>query len=262
MKQELKNALFGKRFLGATFIILICLFGLSIPEWISSYGWGAEYRQSALQQSIAGIFFGGIMLLLPFCSCIPYAINQVDEVRSSVMGWKMIRTSIPKYAVGKIVATALSGGGITVFAFAIHSLIWNVIAIPCNPNEYPYHVIPFLQDSLYATWYSVCYGLPMYVSVGMGMFIASATWATVALAVAIWIPDRLLTIAIPTCICYLLSAEVFRHLFGWTLLHPATLYNDALTATNAMQATIEYFIIFIIASCVYIVGLKRRGQNA
>lgn len=262
MKQEIKNAIKGKCFWGAFAIMLLCLLGLSVPEWICSVDWGSQYRQSALQQSVSGVFLGGVMLLLPFCACLPYATNQVDELRSSVMQWKLIRSSIKKYALSKIISTSISGGTAIAFAFILHSLVWNFIAQPCNPTVNPYHEILFSPRSLYATWYSTLYGLPMYASLAVGMFIAGAAWATVALAISVWIPDRLLTVTIPTCICYLLAANVLQSVFGLYLPHPAVLYNDALTAVDALYALLEYVSIFIIATGVYIIGLKRRGQDA
>lgn len=262
MKYEIRQAILNKRFFSACLVILMCLLGLSVPEWIRSSNWGSQYRQSALQQSISGVFFGGVMLLLPFCACIPYATNQVDEVKSSVMNWSLIRSSIRKYAVKKIAATAVSGGAAVAVSFLLHSVLWNFIAQPCDPSTNPYHEILFSSDCLYVNWYSILYGTPMYMSMTIGMFIAGASWATVALAVSIWLPDRLLTVTVPTCIYYLLSANVLQNLIGLSLPHPATLYNDALTVTDGLQAILEYAVIFSLANVIYIIGLKRRGQDA
>ena len=201
------------------------------------------------------------MLLMPFCACIPYATNQVEEIRTSVMQWKLVRSSIKRYAADKILATAISGGVVVALAFALHAIIWNFIAYPCDIVAHPYHEIGFSPDCLYATWYSTLYGLPMYLSMTLGIFISGAVWAVVALAISVWVPDKLLTITIPVCIYYLLSGNIFRHLFGWNLPHPATLYNDALTWHSALMSLLEYIVIFLIACVTYGVGIKRRAQN-
>lgn len=258
MRYEIKNAIISRYFFVSCTIIMICLLGISIPEWISSVGWGTEYRQSALQQSIAGIFFGGVMLLLPCCSCLPYATSQVDEAKTSIMRLKLLRSSFSKYALSKVFAVAISGGASVTIPFVLHSLAWNLVAIPCNPTVYPYHTITFYPKSLYYEWYSYLYGLPMYISIALGLFISGSCWATVALTVAIWIPDKLMVISVPTCICYLLSADIFHVMFNISLPHPSTLYNDALTMNTALASLIEHGIIFVIAVGLYIVGLKRR----
>lgn len=260
LKREIRNAFASPGFFLGFGIMLICFLGMSVPEWIISTDWGDEFRQSALQQSISGIFFGGVMLLLPFCACTPYATRQVEEIRSSVMQWKWIRGSTVQYAAGKIVATAMSGGSAVALAFALHAIIWNLIAIPCDPIAYPYHEIMFDPASLYVNWYSYLYGLPMYCSMTAGIFLSGAVWATVALAITVWVPDRLLTVTIPACIYYLLSASVFNRLLGWNLPHPATLYNDALTIKMAISSLLEYAGILVIACVGYFVGLKRRAQ--
>lgn len=262
IRQELKLAIFNRRTLLGIVIILICLLGISVPEWIISKDWGTEYRQSALQQSISGIFFGGVMLLLPFCSSLSYATMQVDELDTSIMRWKLIRSSTRRYGVSKIAATATSSGITVAVAFALHSILWNTIALPCDPIAYPYHEIVFSDTCLYRTWYSTCYGVPMYISIMFGLFICASVWGTVALAISIWLPDHLLTLIIPSCIYYLLSANILNSLLGWRLPHPATLYNDGLTLVDAIQSLIEYLIIFVSACIIYMIGIKRRAQHA
>lgn len=98
MKEELKSAFFSKRFLLAFGLMLSCFLGYSLPTWIFSADWGDEFREGALQLSVGGIFFGGSMLLLPFCAGVTYAISQVDEVRTSFLEWKAIRCSTQTYA--------------------------------------------------------------------------------------------------------------------------------------------------------------------
>lgn len=262
MRQEFRDSVMNVYFLTSFLLMLGCFLGMSVPEWIVSVDWGAEFRQSALQQSISGIFFGGVMLLLPFCSCLPTAIHQVDELRTSIMPWKLIRSSIKKYAVRKIVSTLFSGGLAVSLAFMIHAILWNFIALPCDIIAHPYHEIGFHPETLYANWYSICYGLPMYISMTLGIFICGAIWAIVALAVSIWIPDKILTITIPICIYYLLFTGIFNYLFGWRLPHPATLYNDGLTWNEVVSSSLEYIVIFIAAGAIYILGLKRRAQHA
>lgn len=67
---------------------MTCFLGYSLPSWIFSADWGDEFREGALQLSVGGIFFGSSMLLLPFCASVPYAISQVDEIRTSFLEWE------------------------------------------------------------------------------------------------------------------------------------------------------------------------------
>lgn len=260
MLQEMRNNIINKRFVLGVLLMMICFCGMSIPEWAVSADWGAEFRPSALQQSVIGIFFGGSMLLLPFCAALSCAPDQVNEIKSSIMKWKLLRSSLCSYSFRKVTSAFFTGGLTVATAFVIHAVIWNIIALPCDPFVHPYHEISFGEDCLYSTWYSICYGLPMYATITAGIFICAGTWSVVALGFAVWIPDRLLSITIPACVYYLLSASIFRTLLGWQLPHPATLYNDALTLESAIYSLLEYGIILMIAIGIYVAGLRR--QNA
>lgn len=220
-----------------------------------------HYWQSALQLSIGSIFFGGVMLLLPFLASVPYATSQADEIRTSFLQWKVMRSSIRKYAAQKITVNALSGASAMALAFWLHALIMNIVALPCDPQTYSGHELFFADGCFYNTWYSTLYGLPMYLSMGLGIAFCSAVWATVALAISVWIPDKLLIISVPSCLYYLWSSHLFKALFGLNLGHPADLYNDALTWPIALRAFIVYGVCLIAAIMIYVIGLKRRAQH-
>lgn len=127
MKEELKSAFFSKRFLLAFGLMLSCFLGYSLPTWIFSADWGDEFREGALQLSVGGIFFGGSMLLLPFCAGVTYAISQVDEVRTSFLEWKAIRCSTQTYARNKIIATMLSA--LPQRDWHLHYMLWSGISL-------------------------------------------------------------------------------------------------------------------------------------
>ena len=261
MKEELKAAFVNRSFLLAFAVILLCLMGFSLPTFISSLDWG-EFAPSALHLSIGGIFFGGVMLLLPFCASVPYATSQVDEIRTAFMQWKVLRGSIPRYSLSKILATAASGASAVALAFLVNAVIWNLLGAPIDPVANTSHELVFADGCMYNEWYKIAHGLPMYLSMALGIFVSSAVWATVGLAVAVWVPDRLLCITIPACLYYLWSAGLFRFLFGWYLPPPSALFNDALTWQIVRQSLGIYALLFMLAVGVYIAGLKRRVQHA
>ena len=102
----------------------------------------------------------------------------------------------------------------------------------------------------------------MYVEMTLGIAFSAAMWAIVALAVAVWIPDRLLTISVPACIYYLWHLQLPYYLFGVRAPHPGTLYNDALTLESAIQCLCAYVIVFTVSLFVYLGGLRRRACHA
>lgn len=262
MKEELKSAFFSKRFLLAFGLMLTCFLGYSLPTWVFSADWGDEFREGALQLSIGGIFFGGSMLLLPFCAAVPCAISQVDEIQTSFMNWKVIRSSVGKYAGQKLVATMASAAVATGLAFALHALVWNFIAYPYDLVAHPYQEVPFSAKCIYSQWTDIFYAFPIYAWMTGGIAFCAAIWGATALAVSVWVPDKLLTIVVPVGMYYLWSCRIFYHLFGIDTPFPGALYNDALTVERVWQSLIMYGLLLLISIIVYVLGLKRRVQHA
>lgn len=82
-------------------------------------------------------------------------------------------------------------------AFVVHAIIWNIIALPCDPVAYPNHTIYFPEECVFHSWYRICYGLPMYIEVAAASPSSASVWAVVALAISVWVPDKLLTVRHP-----------------------------------------------------------------
>ena len=243
-------------------IMIIAYMGMALPEWLVSADWGDAFRPSALQQSIIGIFFGGMMLLLPLCAGITSGLEQAGEILSSMFVWKLGRSSIGKYARSQLVSAFLRSAFCVWAAFAVNAALWNIIAHPCDIAAYPYHEIGFAEDCLYAEWYCWRGGILMYLWMGAGIFICGGVWGLVSMAVSMYLPDRIMAIAIPTCIYYFLSSGIFRRLLGWEIPHPSTLYNDALTWPMAGKAMLENAVISGLSVFLYIYGIRRRIRHA
>ena len=250
----------GKGFLFAFLTMFICMLLSIVPEWIVSADWG-EYRPDALRLVVGSIFFGGVMLILPFCATLPHAIGQVDEVQSSFLYWRALRGSLRRIAGHKILSTALSGGLCVMLAFVVNVLVWNLIATPIDPITYPQHEQGFSKGVLYSEWYGVMYGAPMYASMSIGIFLCGSLWAVVGLAVAGWLPDKLLVMTIPVGIYFLWLYNLPRWLFGVSIPSPSALYNDGLTAEVLISALCSTGISFAAAVVTYYIGLKRRVQH-
>lgn len=70
------------------------LMDIQLPIWIEIWDWDFAYRESALQLTIGGIFFGGIMLLMPFLASIPAAPLQVEEIRTLFAEQRIFKSSV------------------------------------------------------------------------------------------------------------------------------------------------------------------------
>lgn len=260
MREELKMALLGKRFVFAFLAMFVCIWMRILPDWLVSADWG-DYRPDALHLVIGSIFFGGVMLVLPFCATLPHAISNVDEVQTSFLYWKAMRSPLRKLARLKIISTALSCGLCVMLPFVINIVIWNIVAVPIDPITYPQHEQMFSDGVLYNDWYGVMYGLPMYISTSLGIFLNGALWALVGLAVSVWLPDKLLVMTIPVGVYFLWLYNLPRWMFGVTIPHPSSLFNDGLTLEVLVQGLIATGVSLVLAIAAYYAGLKRRVQH-
>lgn len=261
MLEEMKRTLKSPQTWIAFIVCFITLMGYSFVYWIGSANEWIEYRESALHLSIGGIFFGGFMLLLPFCAALVHATNQIDDICTSMMHWKTIRHSLRKYIstnVGvSMIISALSASG----AYVLHAIIWNIVALPNDPAIYPNHTIYFSKECVFYDWYLVMHGLPVYIEMTLGIAFTASIWSVAALAISVWIPDKLLAVVIPSFIYYLWNADVFYFLTGIKTPHPAILFSDGLTVEKAIISIGSYLMLLIISLVLYCCGCERRCKN-
>ena len=264
MLEELKKAFRARQFwvsFGTFFVIML---GYSLASWLGSISAGEyiEYRESALHMALGGVYFGGFMLMFPFCVAFCYATGQVDEMRSGMMQWRAFRSSIWAYVKLKIGAGMIVAVCATCTAFVLHAILWYNIALPIEPEVYPNHAIYFSEQFIYYDVYALWHGLPLYVGTTIGMAFTAAIWSVIALAVSIWIPDKLLTVTIPTFLYYLWNADIIFFFFCIQTPHPATLFNDGLTPQKAVVSIISYLVVLAVSLVIYYAGCKRRCENA
>lgn len=264
MYEELKLALKAPQARISFLVCFVTLLGYSMPYWIGSIliGEWIEYRESALQLSIGGIFFGGFMLLLPFCAALAHSTSQVEDIRSGMIRWEVLRNSITKYVRVKVGTCMIVAAIAASSAFVLHAILWNVVALPVNPRVYPNHTIYFSKECVFYNWYMVWYGLPVYVEMAIGIGFTASVWAVVALAISVWVPDKLLTVAIPSFLYYLWNADVVFFFTGIRTPHPAILFNDGLTVQKAIVSVISYLTVWGISLICYYFGCQRRCRHA
>ena len=263
MLEELKKAFRARQFwvsFGTCFVILL---GYSLAYWLGSIRAGEwnEYRESALHLALGGIYFGGFTTMFPFCVAFSYATGQVDEMRSGMMQWRTFRSSIWEYVKMKVGAGMIVAACATSIAFILHAILWYHIALPIEPETYPNHVIYFSERFIYHDIYALWHGLPLYAGTAIGMAFTAAMWSVIAIAVSIWIPDKLLVIAIPAAIFYIWNADISFYVFDIPLPHPTILFNDGLSVQKAVTALIMYAIAFAISVGVFYMGCRKRCQD-
>ena len=262
MKEELRHIFHSGRFIGAVMIMLLCYSGYTVLDWMYCYELDVAIRPSALQEVVGCIFFGGVMLLLPLCAALPSSISQVEEMQSAFIDLRVIRKSLKRYTAYKLSSAFLSGAVAMGLAFCLHSILWNIIATPCNTLLNDYLAIPFSEDCVYYAWQPICYSLPIYIWMMLAISFCGGIWAIVGITAAVYVQDKLLAIAVPFCIYYLWHSGLPNAILGFNgIPHPADLYNDALTVNTICTSLAAYAVLAIICIILYSTKLKRRHQD-
>lgn len=263
MKSELKRGFSSPEFWRMILVLFLCFQGYAVPSYISDcINESIELRQSALSLTLGGVFFGGLILLLPFCSAMVYAGNQVDDIRSDFFYFSILRSSIKRYAVDKLITAFVCGFLAAVCAFLLHAALWHILSLPYDPIRYPKHEIGFWKDSFFYSWQYVHNGWPIVLCIALGMGIAAGVWSVVSLAVAVWIPDKMLVSIIPACLFKLWNMQISLYLVNIRFPGLDTIFNDAQTINEDLSCLLAYGIIFVIAATIYYIGVRRRGLYA
>lgn len=261
MRQELR-LVFNKRLIGAITIMLITFSGYSAIEWMFVYHLDVSIRPASIQQVLGGIFFGGVMIMMPLCAALPASIMQVEELNSAFTDLRVMRLSMKEYIRNKFVAAFVSGAAVMGIAFCIHTIIWNVVATPNDIAVNDYLAIPFSEDCIYYAWQGVFYSLPIYLWMDIMMAFCGGMWAMVGITTALYLKDKLLSLAVPFCIYYLWHFGMPKKMFGIQgFPHPADLYNDALTLDVVYKSLLTYAGLGFICLLLYAIKLERRYQR-
>lgn len=208
-------------------VLLACCFSASIPLWYESKGIEVADQPSAFMYSLEPILFGGVIQLFPFCACLPGAMHNRNRYG------KISPARV--FTLGSI-ATALP--------FIIHSIVWNILALPSNPAVYSSHELQMF--GLLNDLYGIAYGIPVYVIFTFGMILCGGSLALVHQLCIIWFRDQVAAFIFPSVLYFgwlLLSIH-----FTWLQLPaPVDLFDEGLTIRGGCILVIIY--TFIIAFC-------------
>lgn len=242
-------------------VVLLSYFSFSLPSYFVSLSSSIQFRPSALQLALEPLLFGGVVFLLVICASAAFAPVQVEELQSQFAHSLLMRSSWRKYASRNIGKAALSGAIVVGGSFLIHSIVFNIIAQPYDVGDFPYHHLPFIENSFSYTWQHIEHGLPIYLFMSLCHGFFGAVWALIALCISVWFMDKLLAVSIPLCISWAWIRFPARHL-GIPNLRPSALVYEDLDWHWFILSIIMYSIISAICIWSYMLGLKKRVANA
>ncbi len=228
-------------------VLFLCYFSASINLWISSITEPViAYRPSAFIYALEAILFGGVILVFPFCAYLPIVLNKVMLVNDN--------SSIMK----KVIYSFVSGGTVVTVPFVLHTIFWNILALPVDPVHYEGHQLQLF--GLLNDLYDKCYGIPVYTIFAFGMFLAGGTYAVMYLATSVWLTDRIIAFSIPSII-YLSWLKVSTFCPNLQLPAPVDLFDEGLTIRSGCYLVLIYLAVLLLCSKLYFIAQKKEKHH-
>lgn len=213
-------------------VMFLCYFGTSIDLWNSSINEPIIiYRPSAFVYALEPVLFGGVILVFPFCSCLPIAMSREMH-------------SLPRICSKRKIVLAFSAGGTAVaLPFVLHTIIWNLLALPVNPAVYESHQLQLY--GLLNDLYGICYGMPVYAVFTLGMIIGGGTFSVIYLVASTMMKDHIVAFVTPSLI-YFGWLKLSTYFSNLQIPAPVDLFNEGLTIGGGLLLLLIYTIILVL----------------
>ena len=202
-----------------------------------------EYRPSAMIYSFQGIFFGGYIQLFPLVACLPgYVLRRrATYTEENIQNRKTRNHNILVYFI--------AGALVCTLPYTIHTIFWNIVAIPVNPALYPEHEMSFW--GIYNDLYSQSGGFWMYLIIAFGMILLGGFYSLFYLVVSEFMRASASALIIPTLFYHVwLRFGVLLEEYGMPL-SPYLISNDAITVEEIIVSVIIHFIMINLLIFVY-----------
>lgn len=198
---------------------------------------------------------GGNILTItfPILLCLPMAMRIVSEFESGYFDLVVMRSSIKKYTLTKVVCNGIVGGALLVlpaFVYLIRLIaLKGIETYPAIEAAAQINLFPRLFET-----HPVAYAIMVLV----GMFLCGAVFATLSLGIAAITKKKYLTLLIPICY-YIGSAIVFPGRIK--NLDATTLYDlNGQNYPNLLISLLYALSIFAVGFIMFVKGVRQNVE--
>lgn len=194
-----------------------------------------------------------LVILFPILLCLPMAMKIVSEFESGYFGLIVMRTSIKKYTLTKLVCNGIVGGAL----MTLPALVYLIRLIALKGIETYPAIEAAAQINLFPRLFET-HPVAYAIMVLVGLFLCGVVFATLSLGVAAITKKKYLTLVIPICY-YIGSAIVFPSRIK--CLDATTLYDlNGQNYPNLLISLLYAFAIFSVGSIMFIKGVGRNVE--
>jgi len=269
LKEECRRAFFSWSFLLAIAITFVAAivglleYGPPVDPFARNPG-EYPFTQNAFDGFIYGVYYWVLPLLAPLIAVLPFAASFITDRSSGYVSFILSRTSFRKYITSKFFANLLAGGISISLPLLIMYGIINIFYLrgfepvpaagePWVGARIPYASLPGPMGYLYRT------KTDLYVFFLIGLsFIFGATYASLGLALSLFLHNRYVALATPF-ILYQIGSFVMNILGKAKWSTVMTLIPFSYKTTSWLTVFGELGAIFLISTiCIFIFAKKKR----
>ncbi len=262
MKQDFKSLFHSKQLYVGIFAFFMCLLLTTLPMFLERCAQGDKEYMSAMDLTFVPIFFGGTILVLPFCASLGSAHMQVDEIRSNFISYRCLRSGFKKYVFEKINIAFFSGALILFVAGLMHVVLCHLLGGVYDPENRPYIEVSFAEGTCYDVLTKSQYGYRAYLHLLIGFMITGGVLSVFSLTFSAFFPDTVLVLSLSVVLYYVLKNDFTHIMFGFSLPDIAALYNDGTTFQLYAKTLFQYGFMLCISIFLYCYKMKRRIIHA
>lgn len=194
-----------------------------------------------------------LIVIFPILLCLPMAMKAVTEFESGYFDLVVMRTSIKKYTLTKLVCNGMVGGGL----LALPAFVYLIRLIAAKGIEQYPAAKAAAQINLFPRLFET-HPAAYAAMVLMGLFLCGAVFATLSLGVAAITKKKYLTLIIPICY-YIGSAIVFPNRIK--CLDATTLYNlNGQNNPNLLISLLYALAILSVGSTMFVRGVRKNVE--
>lgn len=242
---------FNRAFLSGRFMVSV--FGIVLVLFLTSFQMISPLSDVISVVMISGS--GNFTLIIGLLPLIPYATTFATEWEERATSFWLIRSGVKNYVVSKIIVSAISGFMTTFIAILLYALIL-LIKLPFFTK--------IATGDAYVSLLEMGMPIRYLLFSAAHLSLSSALFATVALWVSTYIPNRFTTIVAPIVLYFML----YRLTRFWDLppyLNLGTLLEGTYQAGSpltTMMLKLGIVMVFcIIIGCSTVGQIRRRVQH-
>lgn len=235
------------------------MFGVLVfPVATDIFQGGNPSASNAIERFLLAFVTSGAPFLAPVICCLPMGVSFCDDCATGFGRAMIHRTGMGRYLIGRILATACSGGCTLFLGMALYVGFCLLVFTGSANDPNVAGTLNAYRDSGVYTWLpeGLDAGYWLMAAYAVQYFLWGAVWAVAALAISSFVANRYAALALPFIFAnalWFLFARLKLYLFApYSYLHPVWFFSSYWEVLLGLGVQMALF-----AGLFYMAGRRR-----